>query len=345
MISGAKRDKPSISIVLSTTGRRTTLEGTLRSLQKQGLDNFETILVYTVLPSRIQDYCKTNGIVTLKEDVPTPGARAMNAARNLGAKHARADIVVFTDDDCVFPETWLERINSVFVEDPLLSGIGGAQLTPPENTRISGYEFAQGISRESDRNRISCDRSAVAKIGGCNAAYRKEIFEKVGCFDELPGPEDYEFNIRLVEKGYHIRYDPSVFVWHHRHGLNHLFWTEVRSARFYLSRNALKYSKYDVILAKHYFVVLLFPVMALIMIVSPVFFVVFSSCMTIGYVILSALRSKTYDRRAVYFTYILPIVFVTVLGFYFGLLRYVVKWFQSNAFRYFGFRARDGFRS
>jgi GT2 family glycosyltransferase len=74
-------------------------------------------------------------------------------------------------------------------------------------------------------HRISLDRYAVGKIAGCNVAYRKVVFDKIGYLNEkLKSGEDWEFHIRLAENGYSMRFDPDILVWHHRQGLKHGFW-------------------------------------------------------------------------------------------------------------------------
>lgn len=46
-------------------------------------------------------------------------------ARNAGLKHAKGDILVFIDDDCVAHKEWLQRLVEPFFEDNSIGIVGG----------------------------------------------------------------------------------------------------------------------------------------------------------------------------------------------------------------------------
>jgi GT2 family glycosyltransferase len=55
-------------------------------------------------------------------------------------------------------------------------------------------------------------------IHGVSLMYKREIFEKLGGFDEtLNASEEYEFNLRCLKAGYKIGYCPSVLAIYRRH--------------------------------------------------------------------------------------------------------------------------------
>lgn len=56
-------------------------------------------------------------------------------------------------------------------------------------------------------------------IHSATTMYRKEIFEKLGGFDEsLPDSEEYEFNLRCLNAGFKLRYCNSILAIYRRHG-------------------------------------------------------------------------------------------------------------------------------
>ena len=77
----------------------------------------------------IRNLIETNKILVLKETYPTLGA-----ARNLGVKNSRGDLVSFIDDDAEAPTDWLQKIYSIFHKYPSLSCLGGPNFTPQEDS-------------------------------------------------------------------------------------------------------------------------------------------------------------------------------------------------------------------
>ncbi len=223
-----------ISVVVATKGneRRGELDRCLKSLQEQTFREFEIVIVYSTFPEELKKYLETCNIRALKEIGKTLGA-----ARNLGVKNSKGELVVFIDDDAKAPEDWLNKIYSTFQKFPNLACLGGSYLTPSKEFEESPLKFVVGSFTDSRRGEyISEDRSAVGKIAGCNVAYKKEVFEKVGYINEkYRSGEDWEFHMRLVENGYHLRFDPTMSVWHNRGGLKHTFWNSTRMVPFFLS--------------------------------------------------------------------------------------------------------------
>ena len=310
---------PLISIVLATKGNKVMLlKRCLVSLQKQTFREFEIILIYSIFPDELKEYFVENNIFVLKENGST-----LSAARNLGVKHSKGEIVAFIDDDAEAPEDWLSKIYATFKMYPSLSSLGGVHLTPPEEREETPVRFIEAsLSSSWMGQKASTGRSAVGKIPGCNVAYRKVIFDKIGYLDEtLRSGEDWEFNIRLQENGYMIRFDPTISVWHHRQGLKHAFWNSSKMVPFYLSWKTLKYARYEPLFATFYLTNLLFLLLLITLIISPFIFALFLISLLIGYFVFIAIRAKNRSWRIIYYPLIIAFTLVRSAGFYFGLIR------------------------
>src|SRR5208283_439741 len=100
--------KPLLSVILATKGNKTVLlERCIKSLQNQVFKQFEIVLVYSIYPEALSKLIEDFNISALKEN-----GRTLAAARNLGVKSAKGEIVVFIDDDAEAPEDWLSKIYS-----------------------------------------------------------------------------------------------------------------------------------------------------------------------------------------------------------------------------------------
>jgi GT2 family glycosyltransferase len=294
------------------------LEKCIKSLQKQTFQEFEIVLVYSIFPQGIAELLRECNIFSLKENAST-----LSAARNLGIKNSKGDIVVFIDDDAQAPEDWLSKIYSTFNTYPSLACLGGVHLTPSDECDKSPLRFVEGSFADFSMGQtIALDHSAVGKIAGCNVAYRKAIFEKIGYLKEnLRSGEDWEFNTRLEENGYSIRFDPAISVWHHRQGLKHAFWNNTRMAPFYLSWKTLKYARHEPDFASFYLTNLLFLILIATIFISPLVFSIFLLFLLVGFFVITILRTKRRDWKIVYYPLGILFPLARIMGFYFGLFK------------------------
>jgi len=150
---------------------------------------------------------------TVREQFPwarwTQGPRRGPAAnRNHGARQARGEWLVFTDDDCLPNAGWLAAY---------------AAAATPEATLLEGKTDACGTR---DRLDMECPINANGgNLWSCNFAVRAEVFRVVGGFDEaFPGAamEDMDLHERLKAAGHRAKFLPEARVlhpWRRRRGL------------------------------------------------------------------------------------------------------------------------------
>jgi len=312
-------EAPAISVILATKGDKLEfLRNCLESLKKQKFRNFEVIVISKRFPKQLEDVFESEQIRFLEENGSTLGA-----ARNLGVRNAKGNLVSFIDDDAEALEDWLDKISVTFSRFPSLCCLGGPHFTPQDESKKNPLRYVEGSFGEAHLQKTYIDKSAVGKIAGCNVTYKRSIFQEIGYLNEnLKTCEDWEFNRRLVENGYGLRFDPEIRVWHHRQGLKHAFQGSSKSAPFFLSWKTFKLLRYDSLLASFYGTNLLFILLLIILFISPYFFVLIFLSFLLGYVIFTAVRTKTYNRKIFYFPLAILLTVARILGFYFGLIKY-----------------------
>ncbi|HPD15220.1 MAG TPA: glycosyltransferase [Planctomycetota bacterium] len=205
-----------LSIVIATHNRAALLERVVEATLAQTLppDRFELILV---------DDGSTDGTETLGAElgqrrgvryIRQPN-RGVAAARNRGIAQATGEVVAFTDDDCLVPPDWLERLADGYARHPEVVGVGGRLVAPPDALR------ARAVARlEAHVARCVYGAGDEEALGGfeCpaggtnNMSYRRAALLEVGGFDEgfppLVWGEDADLKRRLTQRGGRLLYVP-----------------------------------------------------------------------------------------------------------------------------------------
>ncbi|WP_176505323.1 glycosyltransferase [Candidatus Methanoperedens sp. BLZ2] len=147
--------------------------------------------------------------------------RSSYAARNMGVMNAKGEIIVFTDADCVVDKNWLINIVKSFSENSV-GCVAGEILSAKWNNIVEEYYAKKDIM--SQKNTLNSEFLPYPMTA--NVAYRKEIFNKIGYFDEeliSGGDADFAWRMQL-ETEYKIVYDQNAIVIHkHRSNMKSLF--------------------------------------------------------------------------------------------------------------------------
>jgi glycosyltransferase involved in cell wall biosynthesis len=145
------------------------------------------------------------------------GMQGLSFARNCGMRHAKGDVVAFTDDDCVVDPEWIAALWREFDANPDVAIVGGrVDLFSPEDRPVS-------IRTGSERIRYTRADQIYSLVMGANLAVRRGIEQRIGGFDPAFGgskgvvADDIEFVYRAFKRGLGIVYTPEAKVLHN-HG-------------------------------------------------------------------------------------------------------------------------------
>lgn len=225
-----------ISVIICTRDRPYHLERCLQSLQNLSYRPNEIIVVDNSCSSD-----ETRHLVTQQAHIryvkePRPG---LSMARNTGIRHSTGSIVAFTDDDVIVHSDWILRLRQGFKNPGVMVVTGlvlpGELETESQITLEFGKKnFGWGYrARTFDLNFFHATKHLgvpVWRIGaGANMAFRRQVFEQVGYFDERLGAgasgcsEDSEIWYRILAEGWLCHYEPKAVVHHfHRRTLDSL---------------------------------------------------------------------------------------------------------------------------
>lgn len=133
-------------------------------------------------------------------------------ARNDGVRHARGEIVVFTDIDCIPSADWLSQIERSF-RDPRVGLVLG-------RTTFSGHSWLLGMLAhyENEKAEWVCRGGGSGRYFGYanNMGVRRSWMRSLGSFDNVGRGADTVFVQRLIEAGGAevVRYVDDVHVRH-----------------------------------------------------------------------------------------------------------------------------------
>jgi GT2 family glycosyltransferase len=207
-------DAPVVSVVVPTRGRADYLEITLDSLEAQDLHApCEVLVVDDGSPDRTQELVAARTARSVRLDPP----QGLNAARNRGLREARADLVVFTDDDVDAPHGWLRALVDGAARHPAAEAFGGPIRQRLEGPAPRGCGNDAPLVTTLDLG--PHDRPAEL-VWGANMAVRRAAVERIGPFDETigGGGDEEEWLERLRERGGTVMYLAAAGLDHRRAG-------------------------------------------------------------------------------------------------------------------------------
>ena len=199
-----------LSVVIPTYNRKDALKTTLHSFKDQTISDFEIVVADDGSNDGTEEMVKALSLpFPIKHTWQKNTGRS--AARNMGARSAEGEIIVFVDDHIIVDKRFLEehlkyhnkfngkkpgavRGQMEFIADP---------KDAPENPSRHSF-FARLMKRLEENNPL--------RFHTGNVSVKKEAFLKIKGFDEdfkEYGFQDQEFGYRLRKAGYRIKFNPN----------------------------------------------------------------------------------------------------------------------------------------
>jgi glycosyltransferase involved in cell wall biosynthesis len=167
--------KPLLSIIIPTYNEEKDIASTIKSLLAQVYKKFEIIIVDDGSnDNTIKVASSFNKVRVLEQNHKGPGA-----ARNLGVKSSRGEILIFVDADMTFREDYLSNLINPIIKDKRVIG------TTHDNEIVENVNNIW--SRCWGRVRVSPKNVQEVKIF---RAIRKDKFLEFGAFDSKYGYAD-----------------------------------------------------------------------------------------------------------------------------------------------------------
>ena len=199
----------SVSVIIPIYNGERYLDSCLTAIRQSAYAPYEIIVVDNGSTDDSVETARRHGIGV----VSCPGPSGPGAARNRGAHLAKGQILLFVDADVVIKPDTLSRVVATFQEQPDVAAVFGSyDDRPAAQNFLSQYKnLVHHFVHQHARTEAS------TFWGGCGAI-RKEIFHKIGGYDQAKYPtasvEDIEMGARMHRSGYRIMLDKQVQVKH-----------------------------------------------------------------------------------------------------------------------------------
>ena len=218
-----------LTVIICTYNREKYIGNLLLALAKNDLPkpDYEIVLVDNNCTDHTREICNAFALqhpdISFRYVIETE--QGLSAARNRGIKEAKGDILVYVDDDALVDANYLRAYAEHFATHPDTMAAGGpieplyentvapAWMTPYTKALLTGWLNYGNQVKPFPKERFP---------GGGNAAYRKEVFDKVGLFNtalgrkggSLMGSEEKDIFDKMRALGMTIMYLPTSVLHH-----------------------------------------------------------------------------------------------------------------------------------
>lgn len=134
----------------------------------------------------------------------------LTRAQNIAVQVGNAQIFAFTDDDCIVPPDWIDRIVAAFKRHPEAGMVFGSVLPPEGHDWNTSY--VPRLEWDSEARLRPTFLPRVHSLMGANMAVRRETFERIGLFEEAFSPHPINGEVDLAFRASRARPPIPIYV-------------------------------------------------------------------------------------------------------------------------------------
>lgn len=190
------KNKPFFSIIIPCLNEEKNLPLLLEDYSNQTIQDFEIIVVDGHSNDKTVEKAQSFESILPSLKIVTSDIRNVSHQRNLGAKNASGEYLLFNDADNRIPKTFLEGLRyklHLHFTDTFTTYI------LPDTKEASDRAIADYLNILLEAGKLLNTPHALGSMIGCH----RTIFDKIGGFDPNVGfAEDTEFVRRACKKGF-----------------------------------------------------------------------------------------------------------------------------------------------
>ncbi|QCX32827.1 glycosyltransferase family 2 protein [Caloramator sp. E03] len=240
-----EENKKIVSVVIPCRNEENYIGQCIESIinQSYGIENIEIIVVDGMSDDKTLDIIKKYEETYTQIKIINNEKKITPVAMNIGIRHSKGDIVMIFGAHSYMHKDYIKRVVEDFERDNV-DCVGGRIINISENK--TAQAIAQAMSSPFGVGnalfRFSKTKQLVDTVAF--AAYKRDIFDKIGYFDEeFVRNQDDEINFRLIKSGGKILLDPDIISYYYTRGSYKKLWKQYYQYGFWKVRVIQKHKK------------------------------------------------------------------------------------------------------
>jgi len=205
----AAASNPSVSMIIAAYNEAAVIAAKVRNALDSSYppDRLEVIVVSDGSSDDTDRLAAEAGAERLRL-LRSPKRRGKAHAMNLGAVHATGSILLFTDANVFFDRDAIGSLVRRFEDPSVGAAVGRVTIRPEGSSEAAG----EGLYMQYERrlHQLESDISSMVTVDGAMFAVRQSLYTPLA---EDTVVDDFVTVMRIVERGYRIRYAPDATGW------------------------------------------------------------------------------------------------------------------------------------
>jgi glycosyltransferase involved in cell wall biosynthesis len=200
------------SLIVATRNRTQEVVRLLDSLAKQTHRAFDVLVIDQNADDRLLPIVESYTGQLVIHHVRT-SARGLSSSRNVGLQVCQGEVIAFPDDDCWYAPNLLERVTAMLTDHPEWAAVTGREASSEQVRDSPRFDKESGRVGKNNIWRRHISFTAFLRkdaIGGL--LYDPSL--GVGAETIWGAGEETDFLLRVIAKGNHVQYEPSIVVFH-----------------------------------------------------------------------------------------------------------------------------------
>lgn len=207
-----------VTVIIPNYNGLSFLPDCLDGLKSQTVKDFEILVVDNGSEDGSVDWLKSHQVPTVCLSENT----GFSGAVNVGIRAARTPYVILLNNDTKAAPGYVENLLRAIEASPRIFSVSPRMIQMYHRDlmddggdmySVMGWAYQRGVGQEVSRYNRPCH--IFSACAGA-AIYRREVFERIGYFDEMHFAylEDIDVGYRAKIEGYYNRYCPGAMVYH-----------------------------------------------------------------------------------------------------------------------------------
>jgi len=203
---------PGVSVIIAAYNEDKVIERTVRSVLDNGYADLEVVVVNDGSTDRTLEVLQESFGNDARVRIFSQPNRGKAMALNHAIREAKNNILVALDADTIFRHSTIKRLVRHFANSDVGAVSGNARVGNRKSwiTRFQSIEYICGFNL--DRRALGL-LNAITVVPGAVGAWRKDLIERVGGFQNDTLAEDTDLTLAIRRLGYKICYEQAAIAY------------------------------------------------------------------------------------------------------------------------------------